>query len=253
MSQVRLIPLGVGEAFTALHYTTCLLLGVDDDWLLIECPQPARKMLREATTLAGLPLDLDKIGAVALSHLHADHASGIEMFGFYSYYALGRRARLLAHPDVLARLWDGLLSAGMCQERDKPRADSTHMEFDDYFEATALSESAPVVWGPFSIECRPTIHPIPTTAFRIRAGGRTLGFSADSAFDPTLIEWLSAADLIVHEATMEVDSRVHTPYENLAALPATIRDKMRLIHFPDSFDQASSLIEPLRQGQCYVV
>ena len=28
MSEVRLIPLGVGEAFSALHYTTCLALGV---------------------------------------------------------------------------------------------------------------------------------------------------------------------------------------------------------------------------------
>ena len=37
MSEVRLIPLGVGEAFTARYYTTCLALGVDGAWLLIEC------------------------------------------------------------------------------------------------------------------------------------------------------------------------------------------------------------------------
>ena len=50
-----------------------------------------------------------------MSHLHADHCSGLEDYGFYSYYVLGRRARILAHPDVSARLWDGLLAAGMEQ------------------------------------------------------------------------------------------------------------------------------------------
>src|SRR5215217_5549736 len=94
MSEVRLIPLGVGEAFTARHYTTCLALGVDDRWLLIECPHPIRKMLREATGAAGWPLDLDRIEAVAVTHLHADHCSGLEDYGYYSWYALGRRARI---------------------------------------------------------------------------------------------------------------------------------------------------------------
>ena len=39
----------------------------------------------------------------------------------------------------------------------------------------------------------------------------------------------------------------------LAALPASLRSKMRLFHYPDDFDHASSLIEPLRQGRCYAV
>ena len=56
MSEVRLIPLGVGDAFSALNYTTCLALGVDDDWLLIDCPHPIRKMLREAIDRGGPPV-----------------------------------------------------------------------------------------------------------------------------------------------------------------------------------------------------
>ncbi|MHC5543813.1 MBL fold metallo-hydrolase, partial [Singulisphaera rosea] len=95
--------------------------------------------------------------------------------------------------------------------------------------------------------------PIPTTAFRIRVGDRTLAFSADSAFDPTLIDWLAAADLIVHETTTHPESTVHTPFEKLAALPASIRDKMRLIHYPDDFKANPAIIEPLQQGQCYIV
>src|SRR5439155_2780974 len=58
------------------------------------------------------------------------------------------------------------------------------------------------------------------------------GVSADTAFDPTLVQWLQAADLVVHEAS---GGFMHTPYADLAALPETLRKKMRLIHYPDDF------------------
>ena len=74
-------------------------------------------------------------------------------------------------------------------------------KLDDYFDLIPLRTDSPVMLGPFAIECRPTIHAVPTTAFRITVGGRTLAFSADTAFDPTLIDWLARADLIVHEAS----------------------------------------------------
>ena len=102
----------------------------------------------------------------------------------------------------------------------------------------------------FSIEeARRTIHHIPTSALRIRAGGRTLGFSSDTAYDESLIAWLAEADLVVHETNLGV----HTPYEKLAALPADLRAKMRLIHYTDFFDTENSAIEPLVQGRRYDV
>ena len=94
---------------------------------------------------------------------------------------------------------------------------------------------------------------MPTFALRVAVGGRVLGFSADTAYDPGLIEWLSAADLIVHEATSMAHSGAHTPYAKLAALPESLRSKMRLTHLPDDFDAGSSVIEPLREGRVYEV
>ena len=129
-----------------------------------------------------------------------------------------------------------------------PDAPPVQSQLSDYFELIALNPSHAVKCGPFSVECRRTIHSVPTSAFRIRAGGRVLGYSADTAYDPTLIDWLADADLIVHEVTTMTHSGVHTPYEKLAALPASLRSKMRLTHYPDDFDVASSVIEPLRRG-----
>jgi len=94
------------------------------------------------------------------------------------------------------------------------------------------------------------VHSVPTFALQVRAAARCLGYSADTAFDPTLIDWLAPADLIVHESG---SGPMHTPYAQLARLPAALRAKMRLVHYADSFDLAASVIEPLRQGQCLVV
>jgi ribonuclease BN (tRNA processing enzyme) len=212
-------------------------------------------MLREGSLGAGLaePLDLDRIEAVAISHLHADHCSGLEDLGFYSFFALGRRAKILIHPDASTRLWDGLLAAGMEFVQLRVDAPPVRKQLADYFELIALNESQPTPCGPFSLECRRTIHGVPTFALRISVGDRVLGYSADTAYDPELIDWLAAADLIVHEATSVAHTGVHTPYEKLAALPASIRSKMRLTHYPDNFDIGSSVIEALSQGRTYEV
>lgn len=246
------LPLGVGDAFSAQFYSSCLAVRAPgesgDAWLLIDCPHPIRKIMREASQSAGVALDIDAISAVVLTHLHADHASGLEGFCYYSYFALKRRPRIVAHPDVLARLWSGHLAAGMECLMDRS-FHVHHKDAADYFDAVPLVENAPLTLGAFTLECRKTIHHVPTTALRVHAGGRSLGYSADTAFDRGLIDWLGAADLVIHETNYGV----HTPYSALAELPQDVREKMRLIHYPDDFDRAASVIEPLKQGVLYQV
>lgn len=243
------IPLGVGDAFSALHYSSCLAVEAEDQVLLVDCPHPIRKMMREASLATGVPLDVDRVSAVALTHLHADHASGLESMGYFSFFVLRRKLELLTHPAVAERLWEGHLAAGMECLIEKRGEAPNDKHFDDYFEHTPLSTEAAVRHGPFLIESRMTYHHVPTTALRIHAGGRCLGYSADTAFDEGLIHWLSRADLVIHETNYGV----HTPYEKLAALPAELRARMRLIHYPDDFDTEASVIEPLRQGRRYTV
>ncbi|MCA9604449.1 MAG: ribonuclease Z [Myxococcales bacterium] len=241
---MRIVPLGVGDAFSARWYSSCLALEHDDRWILVDCPHPIRKMLRESD--AGV--DLDRVEAVALTHLHADHASGLEGYGYFAHFALGRRAPIAAHPPVVERLWEGHLAAGM--ERLVTGERPARRTLTDYFELLPLEVGARVEVGPFAIECRPTRHHIATTAFRIHAGDESLGYSADTAFDPALIEWLAEADVVIHETNY---GSQHTPYAALAALPAETRAKMRLIHYPDDLDLSESAIAPLEQGRVYAV
>ncbi len=245
----RIVPLGVGDAFSALRYSTCLALEAEGQVVLVDCPHPIQKMMREASIASGVPLDPSRVSAVILTHLHADHCSGIEGLGYWVYFHLRRKLPLYLHPEVLAELWHGHLAAGMTHLMPSPGAKTVEMKLEDYFEIHLLREDAPVTCGPFSIESRKTIHHVPTTALRVRAAGRSLGHSADTAFDEDLIAWLAEADLVVHETNYGI----HTPYEKLAALPEEVQRKMRLVHYPDDFDLASSVIEPLREGRVYEV
>jgi ribonuclease BN (tRNA processing enzyme) len=249
MSGPRLLVLGVGDAFSALYYSSCLALEAEGAWLLIDCAHPIRKMMREAATAASVTLDIDRLAGVALTHLHADHSSGLEGLAFFCRFAMGRPMPLLTHPDVAARLWAGHL-AGSMEWSEQPGEPPRQRRLEDFFQLMPLSESGPVSLGPFAVECRRTIHPIPTFALRIRAAGRCLGYSADTTFNVDLVDWLSTADLLVHEAGQ---AGPHTRYEELAGLPETLRARMRLIHYPDEFDVEGCVIEPLRQGHVHAV
>lgn len=248
---LRALPLGVGDAFSNRSYSSAVAVETGGRWLLFDCPHPIRKMMREASLAAALdpPLDIGSLDGVILSHLHADHGSGLEGLAYFARFLLGKKATLLIHPDVLADLWDGHLRAGMQNLKLTPHGDPIQLALADYFDIKLLDFKEPVEVGPFRVEARPTVHHIPTTAVRIHGGGRTLGLSADTYFDQPLIDWLAESDLFFHET----NHGIHTPYEMLAALPEEIRKKMRLIHYPDDFDTKASVIESLEQGRLYEV
>jgi hypothetical protein len=124
------------------------------------------------------------------------------------------------------------------------------MQLVDYFEPVALDERRPVEVGGFELSCRPTRHHVFTTALRIRAEGRELGISSDTAYDPELIEWLAQADVFLHETG---NPGIHTPYAALSGLPEEVRSRLRLIHYPDGFVSPPGGLEQLVEGKRYEV
>jgi ribonuclease BN (tRNA processing enzyme) len=240
MSALTLIPLGTGDAFSAEHHSCCSVVRFGAHALLIDCPHPIRKVMRDAGAL----VDVGDITACVLTHLHGDHASGVEGLLWFSRFALGRKATLAMHPDVSARLWEHHLSASMDHLLREDGGYDT-LTLADVADLVPLGTDAPVRIGPFAIEVKRTVHHIPTYALRIEAGGKRIGFSADTAHDPALIAWLLEADLVVHEAGF---GHAHTPVEHLFALPEAARAKLRLTHLADTFDRAGSRIACLAEG-----
>lgn len=241
---MKVTPLGVGDAFSALYYSTSLLLETDTTTLLVDCPHPIRKILRESTHGR---VDVGDIDAVVLTHLHADHASGLEGYAYFCHFALHKRAKLICSPDVLAALWPQHLRAGMgCLLRDGV---AHEMAMGDYFDVTLLPPGGALTVGDVHLRARSTVHHVPTCALRCAGPAGSIGYSADTAFDEDLIAWLAEEDVIIHETNLGA----HTPYEKLCALDPALTARMRLVHYPDHFDVESSAIACLRQGEPFVV
>lgn len=249
---VRIV--GVGDAFTTKHHNACLLLEADGTRLLIDAPPALARALADLSRARGPsafvpdPISLDDIDHVLITHLHGDHVGGLEQLLFWRRFVTGKKATVHAIPDVLSGLWDTRLRGGMEILMDEA-GEKHRLTLDDYAFVEPMHEGGATRIGPLHIEWRRTIHHIPTSALRVEAFGRRLGYSADTSFDRSLIEWLARCDLFFHETNVGI----HTPLASLAALPQDLRDRMRLIHYPDSLDVESSPIPCAREGQRYTL
>src|SRR5205823_3167612 len=111
------------DAFSRRWYSSSLALDADGARLLVDCPHPIRKILHEAGAAAGEDLDVGSFAGVVLTHLHSDHASGLEGFGSFARMVLGRRAVLLTHAEAARNLQAALahLQAAPGSEADPAR------------------------------------------------------------------------------------------------------------------------------------
>jgi ribonuclease BN (tRNA processing enzyme) len=243
MSRFEVVALGVGDTFSEVHHTASLLLESDGFRLAVDCPDRYRGVLKKVSQRSERALALEDIDHVFITHVHGDHVNGLEGVAFYKRFAEGKRLHLYTTPDVRAVLWDQRLRAAM--ETLWDGTEYRTLGFDDYFDFGLSPWEQELEIGPFQITLRRTKHHVPTAAMRVRVGDRTLGYSSDTAFDPELIQFLSGSDVIVHETNY---GPAHTAYSDLLSLPRDLRERMRLIHYPDGFDPAASEIACLSEG-----
>ena len=221
---------GVGNAFAVESWGTHFLLQKDDYLLGVDCPDSYRRALRENgfENADGLPLDVDSLDGLVITHLHGDHVNGLEMLLAYRRYIVGEPLDLYMHPQAADHLWDRRLEVSLGQSWNGERHESLYPE--DYYELHPIPWETPVQIGPFEVETRETIHHITTMAMRVSDGDASLGYSCDTAFDPDLIDWLAEADAILHETSLGPG---HTPLQALEGLDPKIKQRMRLAHLPD--------------------
>lgn len=237
---VRVI--GVGDAFTDRYYNASFFVESPSTRLLVDAPPALGKALGDLGTRGGEKIGLADIDRVVITHLHGDHVGGLEQLLFFRRFVVGRKVELYACRDVLAGLWSTRLAGGMdtLMHADGSRA---HLTLEDYADVIPLEEGQTRI-GDLTLEWRPTIHHIPTSALRLSNGRQSFGYSADTAFDPSLIEWLGESDLFFHETNLGI----HTPLASLQALSESVRHKMRLIHYPDFHDVEQSPIPCVHEG-----
>lgn len=238
---MKVVVVGTGDAFSARHYGSSAAIVDPAGTVLIDAPDSIMGALADASARSGVALSPLSIDDILITHLHGDHVNGLEAFGFVRWLHHRKTGhplpRLHAMREVADRIWERLAPA-MDQYGTATLA--------DYFSLHVLPEDSSAQVGPLSVRFRRGRHTVPCCGFLLSDGRRCLGWSGDTAWDPAHVEWLKQADVLVHETS---PAPAHTPVEHLNGLPADVRARMHLVHMPDDFDEHSTQIARLYDGQ----
>ncbi|TMU88170.1 MBL fold metallo-hydrolase [Bacillus sp. BHET2] len=161
----------------ALEASTGYLLEHDGFKLLIDCGSGVLSHLQthiEAT-------DLD---AVLLSHYHPDHVAdiGVLQHALLIQSFLGKNKRTL---PVYAH------------REDQHGYDT--ITYKEFMKAHEYNENSSLSIGPFKVTFVKTKHPVPCYGMRIEAGGKSLFYTADSAYREEFVSFGRDADVLLSE------------------------------------------------------
>lgn len=136
-----------------------------------------------------------EVGAIVISHLHADHCIDLSAYIVaLRYGAAGYRGK---GPE------DRITLIGPAGTRDRIDA-----AYDPYARLAGLADlfgfATPATGelGPFTLSFATMNHPVPTSAVRISHGGRTLVYSGDTGQSEALVSLAQSADVLLCEASV---------------------------------------------------
>jgi len=234
--------LGVGSAFSQKHGNSNVLIESGDVKLLIDCSLACSSALRQ------YGLSLRDITHVCITHLHADHITGLEEIAFKTRLNYHTRLTLLSTQSLLDRLWNYSLRGGLEYIELNP-GEEISQTLDDFFEVCPLAAQE---WGSIcgspelKFSLRRTNHVKGMESYGLLVeespGGleKRFLFSGDTKFDPALIaDGAKNASIIFHDCQLYDSGEhningVHASYQQLRQLDPDIRRRMWLYHYGDS-------------------
>ncbi len=180
-----------------------------------------------------------QVDAIVISHWHLDHWGDLVPWVWGRMFGLGHG---LQPPE----LWlppDGIDELTHFGERF-----GTPTMFEDTFSLREYEEDTPFEAVGLTVTAIKVPHyTVPTYAFRLGDGARTLAYSGDSAPSDALVEAAREADLFLCEATLESGSHDNDPRghlsadEAVAAFEASGARRLLLTHRPQELALAEGL------------
>jgi ribonuclease BN (tRNA processing enzyme) len=233
------------------------LVSHGDDHVLVECGFGILSRLRER-------LPLDRLRAVVISHLHADHFMDLVPLRYGLKYGGLRRdpaLPLIAPPGAVE--FFGRLGSALDGDR--------HF-FDGTYDLQEYNPRERCELGSLSFAFTPVKHYIPSYAMRVEAG-RVLAFSADAAPCRELEQAARGAHLFLceaaifgrHEDDPNGDYRGHLMAAEAAeAARAAGAERLLLTHYRQDPERLAAALEAARarfpgqveyaqEGRCYTV
>jgi ribonuclease BN (tRNA processing enzyme) len=135
-------------------------------------------------------LSLDRIDAIVLSHLHADHC--LDMCGLSVAQTL--------HPDGPRRPIPVHAPAGAAEHLAGALSPVPGTRMKQAFEFAELRPGSFEI-GPLRLTAAWMNHPVETFGFRIEHDSRTLVYSSDTGPAPELVALAAGADTLLSEAS----------------------------------------------------
>ena len=133
----------------------------------------------------------DLVSAVFISHCHADHISDLIPF-LWAIQIDGRKNPLKVFgPPGFKQVFQRL--------RECTNTSENFFTFPLTITEVQFGERVE------NVETCRTDHSIPTLAFKTTVGERTVCYTADTTYSPTVVEFARNVDLLVHEATFLED------------------------------------------------
>jgi ribonuclease BN (tRNA processing enzyme) len=223
--------LGSGSAFSISpeNYHSNILLQLGKDTLLLDAGSDVRHSLHEQK------LSHLDIKNVYISHLHGDHAGGLEWLALTTYFDPEYKGRpnLFVSENTLSDLWNKTLSGGLSSLEKK------HPSIDLYFKPISIKNGGSFFWHDIEFKLVQTIHYysdyelMPTYGLIFTYNKTRVLFTADTQYNPEqMTPYYEAVDIIFHDCeTSTIKSTVHAHYTELKLLPEHIKNKMWLYHY----------------------
>ena len=155
------------------------LIEEGEESLLLDCGSGVLSKLYEYT-------DLNSINNVVLSHYHADHVADIGCLQYASkvQMSLGERKEPVS---IYGHTLSGFFNS---------------LSFEDSAIGKPFEEGISLAIGPFILSFQGTPHPAPAFAVRIDSAGTSLGYTGDTGWDDSLVDFFIDVDLLLCESSL---------------------------------------------------
>ena len=184
---MKIIFLGTSSAVASSQRdNTCLLIKTQKDTILVDCPGAIVNKLER------LGMDYRKISHIFFSHCHPDHIYGIISL-LHSQYRLGNKLYIYAHPGVI-KIIDAL-------RRLFKLEDIT--QFPEVIVHNIKPTTKGIIYtsAELQISAFKVRHSRESLGFKflLKKNNKTIVFSGDTSFCPSLVREAYACDYLIHD------------------------------------------------------
>ncbi|HEX2148947.1 MAG TPA: MBL fold metallo-hydrolase, partial [Actinomycetota bacterium] len=137
-------------------------------------------------------------------------------------------------------------AAGADEHLSKLLSPTAVEDFGGYFDFNPVRSGDKIAVPPFVFTFKRTVHPIETLAVRVEANGRSLVYTADTAWSEELIDFAQGANVLVAEATLQESDdggqKVHMTAEEAGRMAHDARaNRLVLTHLTPGLDPTVSM------------